>query len=75
LDHGHDGEYEYEMGNLDQPLTADDSNNSGATSMSSHIDEFSIRKVHQLGEGAYGGVWQGLLLPENKPVAIKIIFA
>jgi hypothetical protein len=60
LDHGHDGEYEYEMGNLDQPLTA---------------DEFNIRKVHQLGEGAYGGVWQGLLLPENKPVAIKIIFA
>jgi hypothetical protein len=84
LDHGHDAEYE--MDELGQPLVDDDlCNNSGtvaaaaaaaATIKSSwRIDESCIRKLCQLGEGAFGGVWEGRLLPENRPVAVKILFA
>ena len=72
---------EYEMDTLEESPTSDDNANSDsvgnptAPAESWHIDESNITKLHLLGEGAYGGVWEGRLLPENEPVAIKILFA
>jgi hypothetical protein len=82
LSHGHRGEYE--MGELEQQqqqmLAADGLNNNrgfvaAADSSSWHINECDVSKVRQLGEGAFGGVWECRLLPEDRRVAVKILFA
>jgi serine/threonine protein kinase len=40
---------------------------------SMHIDECDIQKVRILGRGAFGEVWEALLQPDGRKVAVKVM--
>lgn len=52
-----------------------DSANVEADDKSWQIRECDIIMMRQLGEGAFGSVWEGRLRPDGRTVAIKILYA
>jgi serine/threonine protein kinase len=73
----------FEMHTVLNEPTAGDSNSSsngtngtaGDVDASWHVDECDVVKVKQLGNGAYGSVWEAKLISDDRRVAVKFLFA